>query len=418
MNNNKKYLLEYWISSDQFPKENLDINVRKSLSKILPDVELEICEKDKYLVLKITSTANNIDSCHDKLDFDRDWSFITKDELGDSLREQAYPLLANVEVKLRTFINKSMVEVLGFSWWNFIPEKFRKKVENIELRNKKDTIKKQHPIEFTFFEDLIEIVTDKFQTWSNEQFITVDDFCDLLLTSTSLEEIQQQVRSRTTTVSLWDDVFLNYFDDKDTWINLKKSIEKSISIRNKVMHHRLLRLHEIKTLRQCRDEVDRVLKLAKSELSDIEIEDVKPPLKVITDQFLHQIYSDLLNFGVVDMSDEMAALRKAGASISTNKNISFATKEIAAAMASVSINTPKINIDMGSMAALSKAVLDAEKTTKSSMAALYKAVLDAEKTNQRVVTAFRETIMAAEKDRKILDVASPKVTCKILKPPI
>ena len=414
MNNNKKYLLEYWISSDQFPKENLDINVRESLSKILPDIKLEICEKDKYLVLKITSTANNIDSCHDKLDFDRDWSFITKDELGDSLREQAYPLLANVEVKLRTFINKSMVEVLGFGWWNRIPEKFRKKVENIELKSNKDKTKKQHPIEFTFFEDLIEIVTAKVQTWSNEQFITVDDFCNLLLTSTSLEEIQQEVRRRTTTVSLWDDVFLKYFEEKDTWIGLKKSIEKSISIRNKVMHHRLLRLHEITTLGQCQDEVDRVLKLAKSELSDIEIEDVKPPLKVITDQFSHQIYSDLLNFGVADLSDEMAALRKAGASVSINKNIS----EIAAAMASVSINTPKINIDMGSMAALRKAILDVEKTIKSSIAPHREAVLAAEKSNQRVVTAFREAIVAIEKDRKILDIASPKVTCKIPKPPI
>ena len=414
MNNNKKYLLEYWISSDQFPKENLDINVRESLSKILPDIKLEICEKDKYLVLKITSTANNIDSCHDKLDFDRDWSFITKDELGDSLREQAYPLLADVEVKLRTFINKSMVEVLGFGWWNRIPEKFRKKVENIELKSNKDKTKKQHPIEFTFFEDLIEIVTAKVQTWSNEQFITVDDFCNLLLTSTSLEEIQQEVRRRTTTVSLWDDVFLNYFDDKDTWINLKKSIEKSISIRNKVMHHRLLRLHEITTLGQCQDEVDRVLKLAKSELSDIEIEDVKPPLKVITDQFSHQIYSDLLNFGVADISDQMADLRKAGAFVSINENIS----EIAAAISSVSINTPKINIDMGSMAALRKAILDVEKTIKSSIAPHREAVLAAEKSNQRVVTAFREAIVAIEKDRKILDIASPKVTYKIPKPPI
>ena len=414
MNNNKKYLLEYWISSDQFPKENLDINVRESLSKILPDIKLEICEKDKYLVLKITSTANNIDSCHDKLDFDRDWSFITKDELGDSLREQAYPLLADVEVKLRTFINKSMVEVLGFGWWNRIPEKFRKKVENIELKSNKDKTKKQHPIEFTFFEDLIEIVTAKVQTWSNEQFITVDDFCNLLLTSTSLEEIQQEVRRRTTTVSLWDDVFLNYFEDKDTWINLKKSIEKSISIRNKVMHHRLLRLHEITTLGQCQDEVDRVLKLAKSELSDIEIEDVKPPLKVITDQFSHQIYSDLLNFGVADISDQMADLRKAGAFVSINENIS----EIAAAISSVSINTPKINIDMGSMAALRKAILDVEKTIKSSIAPHREAVLAAEKSNQRVVTAFREAIVAIEKDRKILDIASPKVTYKIPKPPI
>ena len=162
------------------------------------------------------------------------------------------------------------------------------------------------------------------------------------------------------------------------------------------MHHRLLRLHEITTLGQCHDEVDRVLKLAKSELSDVEIEDVKPPLKVITDQFSHQIYSDLLNSGVADISDEMAAFRKAGASVSINKNMS----EIAAAMAAVSINTPKINIDMSSMAAFRKAILDAEKTTKSGEAAL------------------RETIMAAEKDRKILDIASLKVTCKIPKPPI
>ena len=78
----------------------------------------------------------------------------------------------------------------------------------------------------------------------------------------------------------------------------------------------------------------------------------------------------------------------------------FATKEIAVAVASVSINTPKINIDMGSMAALRKAILAIEKASKSGMAAL------------------REAVLAAEKDRNILDIASPKVTCKIPKPPI
>jgi Asp-tRNA(Asn)/Glu-tRNA(Gln) amidotransferase C subunit len=310
MSNNKKYCLEYWINSDQFSKGDLDIHVRESLSKILSNIEFEIYEKDKYLILRITSTDNNIDSCHDKLDFDRGWSCITKDELGDALRAQAYPLLADIEMKLRNFINQSMVKVLGFDWWDsFSPEKLREKVENTEKKTKKGQVNKRHQIEFTLFDDLIEIVTTKYQKWSNEQFISVTDFCDLLLTSASLEQIQQEIRTRTKTFSFWDDVFINYFDDTDTWINLEKDIKKAIPVRNKVMHHRLLRLHEIKSLRQCHDEVDRVLKLAKNELSDTEIEDVKPSLKVITDQFSQNFYSDLPNSGMIGLG-RVASLRK------------------------------------------------------------------------------------------------------------
>lgn len=39
------------------------------------------------------------------------------------------------------------------------------------------------------------------------------------------------------------------------------------------MHHRLMRLHELKKLEECRDEINRVLSSAKPNLSEEEYED-------------------------------------------------------------------------------------------------------------------------------------------------
>jgi hypothetical protein len=287
----QNYLLEYWISSDKFSEEELDVSVKKILAKIISHVEVEICQKEKYLILSITSTEKHIDSCYEKLDFDREWSFRTRDELGDALRAEAYPLLADIEVKLRNFINQCMVEVVGFDWWDsFIPEKLNKRVEKAGGNQ----VKKHHQIELTFFDDLIGIIRTKHQKWSNEQFISVTDFCDLLLTFTSLEEIPQEIRTRTKTISLWDDVFIKYFDDAGTWINLEKDIKEVIDVRNKVMHHRLLRLHEIRILKQCHDEVDRVLDLARDNLSEAEIEDAQTTIKVISPEIMEQIRKSLI----------------------------------------------------------------------------------------------------------------------------
>jgi predicted component of type VI protein secretion system len=382
----QNYLLEYWISSDKFSEAELDVSVKKILAKIISHVKVEICQKDKYLILSITSTEKYIDSCYEKLDFDRDWSLITKDELGDALRAQAYPLLADIEVKLRNFIKQSMVEIVGFDWWDsFSPEKLREKVEDIEKKAKKDQVNKHHQIEFTFFENLIEIVTAKCQKWSDEQFISVADFCDLLLTSASLEEIQQEIRTRTKTVSAWDDVFIKYFDDAGTWINLEGNIKEVIPVRNKVMHHRLLRLHEMRTLRQCHDEVDRVLKLAKSELSDTEIEDVKPSLKVITDQFSHHFYSDLLNSGMIDtrgvaaLRETITSVMKDAAALSADMRGSDALRETITSVMkeATALSAMKINLDMSGIEALYKATASSMNNTNTISASLEAAALAA-----------------------------------------
>jgi hypothetical protein len=283
MSKDKTYTLEYWIEPNEFSsKEELEKHITGKLNKLAKDVNIKVDDrKDKYLILRITSTKKYIDACHDKLDFDRKWAIRAKDELGDCLRAEAFPVLAEIELSLRHFINQAMIEVLGFDWWNsFSPDKMREKVKEVENKAK-DQVKFHHPIEFTLFDDLIKIVTEKFQKWSNERAITVSDLLGLLSVCKSIEDIQKEIDERRKEISFWDDIFSNYFADKDSWIKLKETIEEIIPTRNKVMHHRLFRLHQLVTLRKHRDEVNRVIGLAKTELLDTELKDAQQNSRII-----------------------------------------------------------------------------------------------------------------------------------------
>lgn len=75
-------------------------------------------------------------------------------------------------------------------------------------------------------------------------------------------------------MSFWDDVFSNYFDDKNTWTQIRNKIEDSvIPIRNKVMHHRLMREHELRKLKEIRREIIDVIGSAKTQLSNYELKE-------------------------------------------------------------------------------------------------------------------------------------------------
>jgi len=273
------YIIEYWIEATQFPsKEELAKHVEQKLHKFLPDTKLEIEEKAKYLLLRIVSTKKGICRCYKALGFQREWSFRAKDELADSLRSKAYPILAEIELRLRSFISQAMIEVFGFDWWkSFIPRNLKDKVSKMETKEKKDQVELHHPIEFTFFDDLMVIITAKFQDWTDDQTIT-----ELLSKCSSIEDIKQEVNNRRRIISFWDDIFSGYFDDKNAWIQLEKNIyDQIIPIRNKVMHHRLIRDHDLQELKECRDEMKNLLDSAKPNLSDVELEEIQPSVKTI-----------------------------------------------------------------------------------------------------------------------------------------
>lgn len=291
------YTLEYCISTTQFlGDKELEDYVKQSLEKFLADIVFEIeIHGTNYLILRITSTAKVIDACHDKLRFERDWVFRIKDELGSFLRANAYPILEEIELCLRKFINQAMVEVLGFNWWNaFVPENIREKVKEVEKKAGEYQAKFHHPLEFTLFEDLIKIVTVDFQTWSDRRTITFSDLAELLSTCNSVEEIRTELENRRKVISFWGDVFSSYFDDKEAWTQLKKRIEgRVIPLRNKVMHHRVMREYELEQLKECRDEVNRVISLAKSELSDPEIKEALQNAKIVLEGLRFQIDPDI-----------------------------------------------------------------------------------------------------------------------------
>jgi hypothetical protein len=291
------YTLEYCISTTQFPGgKELEDYVKQSLEKFLADIAFEIeIHETNYLILRVTSTAKVIDACHDKLKFEREWVFRIKDELGSFLRANAYPILAEIELCLRNFINQAMVEVLGFNWWNsFVPDSIREKVKEVEKKAGEYQLKFHHPIEYTLFEDLIKIVTADFQTWPDGHTITFSDLAELLSTSNSVEEIRAELENRRKVISLWDNVFSSYFDDKEAWAQLKKRIEgQVIPLRNKVMHHRVMREYELEQLKECRDEVNRVISLAKTELPDTELKEALQNAKIVLEGLRFQIDPDI-----------------------------------------------------------------------------------------------------------------------------
>lgn len=162
-----------------------------------------------------------------------------------------------------------MIEVAGFAWWDqLIPKNLRERAIEIEKSSGKNEVKLHHPIEFTMFDGLIEIVTAEYTEWSKEKPLTVSDLEELLNKYDSIEKLKDGLANKSKTISIWEDVFSNYFDDKETWYELKEKIkDRVIPIRNKVMHHRLLRVYEVNQLEEYRTQLNRTIRGAKRKMT-------------------------------------------------------------------------------------------------------------------------------------------------------
>lgn len=263
----EKYILEYWIDLSLYNKAKLEEEISEKLDQI--EVNIEIVEGNGFYILNIEGNRKNIDACHDKVEFEREASYRAKDELGDELRQNAYKTLAKVETELRKFISRAMIGVAGFTWWDqLIPDKLKKKAKVIEESSGKKDAKFHHPVEFTMFDGLIGIVTAEYAEWSEEKALTVSDLEELLDEIETIEHLKIELANKSKTISIWEDVFANYFDDIEAWNGLREKIKnRIIPIRNKVMHHRLLRLYEVKELEDFYSRLVKVLKNAKLKIA-------------------------------------------------------------------------------------------------------------------------------------------------------
>lgn len=169
-----------------------------------------------------------------------------------------------------------MIEIEGFDWWaKLTPSKIQEDVEEVERKNKTKNLV-HHPLEFTQFNHLLELITGSFQKWPEDKNFTVGEFINLLQDCESIEQLLNKLNMNTQKISLWEHVFSRYFIDKEKSIDLGIDLrEKIIPLRNKVMHHRPIRLFELDIAKEVERKTKALLKTAKAKLSEGERENAK-----------------------------------------------------------------------------------------------------------------------------------------------
>ena len=282
--NNKLYTLKLLFDNSQVSLEELKQKTEEVLQKFLPnDINLSVEANSTSLELIIKGELEIIDDCHDEINkrLIGESQLRCKrllDEVGDEIRQQAYPILSVIEQRFRVFVSQALIEVSGFDWWDTTaPAKLQSKVQPIHKKHQEDGIPLD-PLECTQFDDLIELITAETSEWSESRGLTVSDLAELLLDCESLEEVRAKLINKTKKNVFWD-VFAQYFEDKKQWEKIKKSISYVINERHKVMHHRPIRFGVLKALQAKKEEVFVLLDGAKPELSEAERSEAKQDIQ-------------------------------------------------------------------------------------------------------------------------------------------
>ena len=147
------YILEIWAKEQQIAneiKESIENKVEQFPSLSYEEID----DKDNRIILSISSNKpETIISCYALFEWDRDVAYIISDDLSHQLRQEAYPLIADIEVAFRKFINHAMTGFYGFLWWEqYMPKKIQNKIKGLEdkLEKKNQPYKHSPPLDFTF----------------------------------------------------------------------------------------------------------------------------------------------------------------------------------------------------------------------------------------------------------------------------
>jgi len=285
MAEDRLYSLEFLFDGSQIDEDQLRkqsakaIGLQRDSSVEMVTEKLTSTAGTSCLKLSIKGNWEKVDSCHQKLAkaqlVRRDFCILLLDEPGDEIRERAYPILARIETRLRTFVNRAMTEIIGFDWWeNMVPEQVRERVEQVEGRAPSESLDRYHPLEHAYLDDLLLVVTGSVQHWAEGRPLSMADLQELLAECSSIQELREKLAMKTRKISLWDEVFTHYFqreEHKERWRDLQKTIqEEVVSRRHRVMHHRAMHRWELEKLEGIEQEVNALIGSAKSQLTEEE----------------------------------------------------------------------------------------------------------------------------------------------------
>jgi len=312
------YSLEFLIDRTQIKRDALRKDIAKVLGKHVSSVNWELVQiPSQHFKLSIEGSLEQVDACHERLnrEFVNHYSCIRlRDAVSNEIRQQAYPILAHIEQQLRAFINRAMIEVKGFDWWDSIApfldgQRIQDGVQKIEGRIGKTASALHHPLELTLFEDLIRIVTGSIQYWPTGKPLSADDLLEILPNCSSLDDLQKKLLEKTRKISLWNEVFARYFDDVGKWKEIEEDLTNLvIPVRHKVMHHRPMHLWELQKLQEAKQSLDALLASAATKLSEEE----RAQAFRVSEDWLSALASTLgeLARPVLEVSDTMGSFVK------------------------------------------------------------------------------------------------------------
>jgi len=166
--------------------------------------------EDGDLTLIIEGTLEAVDRDHVQiskyLTERKQWNkFRLKDAAGDEIRRRAYPMLSMIEQELRSFVNRCLIDALGFGWWASLGE--------IKIPGIDDPYHRRmyHPLELMTIEQLIGFVTFEKAEWEEDNPVSFKDLLSVLDKSHDFEEFRANLERKARKISLWDDVFSKYF---------------------------------------------------------------------------------------------------------------------------------------------------------------------------------------------------------------
>ncbi len=285
----KRYSLKLLFDNTQISKEELEQKAKEALQEFLPNIHLLVdAMHSTSLQLTLEGELEIIDTCHDEVNK----VLITQsqlnckrllDEVGDEIRQLAYPILSAIEQRFRVFVIQALTEVCEFDWWYRVPAALQSKVQKIQQEIYEKDPTPLDPLECTQFNDLIDIIKKETSEWSEDKGLTVRDLTELLSDCDSVAEVREKITQKTKKFVFWD-VFQRYFQNEKDWKDLKKDIGFVISMRNTVMHHRPIRLGKIKALQDKKQKIFALLDTAKRELSPEERNEAKQDIQDIWDR--------------------------------------------------------------------------------------------------------------------------------------
>ncbi len=237
----KEYILEFLVLEDGKEKSEIEEQINSCLGKNSRRVDFEIFDLgESHFKLRFKGKCLVIGRVNDEIRK----SFIKlvplKDELGDEIREQAFPILSRIEQVLRGFIGSCMLDYTGFDW---------EEHGNLELVEGQKKVP-LHPLERTHFGDLIGLLNSKYTLKKVNQPLTYGDVAALCSECQTFDEFKELVAEQTKEVHLWDEVFSNFVEDKTEWEKLGGLLKRVINIRNAVMHHKPVKMSYLDELRE------------------------------------------------------------------------------------------------------------------------------------------------------------------------